>query len=114
MYKPIVSLVLLPLCLAGCAANQSLPIANSAADGSHAVPGTAAADITVDYSDMNQPTVCRDIRRPESRIIVERQCYTPDADAPSGWPGPRRRASSYDSWHYRRPHLERLLPRLLQ
>jgi hypothetical protein len=87
MYKRIVSLVLLPLALAGCAANQNLPIANFAADGGPAVQETAAAsaaspavDLAVNYSEMNQPTVCQDIRRPGSRIIVERRCYTPDAE----------------------------------
>lgn len=90
MYKPIVSLVLLPLGLAGCAANQNLPVANFAADGGFAVQESAAASAegeavaavvdSVSLSEMSQPTICEDIRRPGSRIVIERRCYTPDAN----------------------------------
>jgi hypothetical protein len=90
MYKPIVSLVFLPLGLAGCATNQDLPVANYAADGGLTVQESAAAsaeggavaavDDSVSLTEMSQRTVCEDIRRPGSRIVIERRCYTPDAN----------------------------------
>jgi hypothetical protein len=90
MYKPIVSVFFLPLGLAGCATHQDLPAANFAADGGLTVQESAAAsaeggavaavDDSVSLNDMSRPTICEDIRRPGSRIVVERRCYTPDAN----------------------------------
>jgi hypothetical protein len=104
MYKPIVSLVFLSFGLAGCAANQTVPVANLTADNSHAFQASAGAgvgagvaasagasasaeslavapvNVSVRYVEMSQPTVCEQVRRPGSRIILEHRCYTPDAD----------------------------------
>ncbi len=100
MYKPIVSLVFLSFGLAGCAANQTVPVANLTADNSYAFQTSAGAgvgagvgagagteslavapvNVSVRYVEMSQPTVCEQVRRPGSRIILEHRCYTPDAD----------------------------------
>jgi hypothetical protein len=94
MYARYMSLVLLPI-LAGCAATQTPPASLQSestatarqsestlrAEGSSAMPAAAvAATGSVNVQELSQRTVCEQIRRPGSRIVIANRCYTPDAN----------------------------------
>ena len=69
--------------LAGCAASTPTPEPELVAAPAHesSSPEEFAPEEveTVDVAELDQKTVCEQIKRPGSRIVVETRCYTPDA-----------------------------------